>query len=222
MENTKTLKENIFNNLSGYAQDFVEENYLNSIDYLDDAFRDFADANTSIYTVDQIDFYNKNAEYCDRVANELCLLESFDPKRDSIGDLVAKAGSWGEYESIYEALLNDEDDIKKYYALERAEDLGIEELKDIDKDFLYSVAEDCTDIDELKDINIHSVWADLLDDNGQTVASAKLIDDQLNNMDFWDLSTDADLYEQARNIFKVETSENIKLIEYVNGEPSAL
>ena len=156
--NVKDLKEATRNELSDNARDFVNDNYADDIKYLDDAFRDFADANTSIYTYDQEQFYFNNRDYCDRIAAELCLLESFDPSRDSIGDLISKAGCWGEYESIYEDLLNNEEDIKKFYALEFLERSGVQELTEAQNEYINDWAQDSNnDINDLQDINITEV-----------------------------------------------------------------
>lgn len=109
------LKEELERKVNDYSIDFVNEHDVNDSQYGCDAFTEFADNNTSIYYSDQRDYYYKNSSDCDDA-----LLSMYDA--DSIAQMirdrgvdavVCQAGACGEYDAIYRALSEDEEEIKK-------------------------------------------------------------------------------------------------------------
>ena len=84
-ENLEQLFNEAYSELSDTSKDFVGEHSADESSYLDDAFREFADSNTSIYYSDQRQYFNEHTEEC-----ENSLLESYDS--DSIADYIKNNG----------------------------------------------------------------------------------------------------------------------------------
>ena len=117
-------KANIMENLNSISYDFVNENYLENIDYLGDLFHERADNETSVYYADQKQYFYDHPQEC-----ENALLEWYDDKSlaDIIKDegleaLICKAGQCGEYQANINALYEDEDEIKECLTLKYLEE----------------------------------------------------------------------------------------------------
>lgn len=102
--------EKLQDKMSSYSIDFVND-YSQSSGYICDLFSEFADGSISIYTRDQEEYYYNNQEECDDACAELCILDGFNPRKDSIGDLIARAGCAGWFMHIERDLYNYEEGI---------------------------------------------------------------------------------------------------------------
>ena len=150
----KELQENIKDGMNDFSIDFCADYCFSYPEYLDDAMREYADNQASVYTSDQEDFYFKHRDFCDQVAADFCLLESFDPRHDSIGDLIAKAGAWGEVEYNYNQLSEDAESIRLLFALQRLDELNFDSITAEEWERVQDYAnEDEDDISGLDDIH---------------------------------------------------------------------
>ena len=152
-----SIKEQIdalYDSMNDTAKDFYNDEYRG---YLSDAINEYADNAISVYTYDQIQYYNEHQSECDNAAYEMCILEGFDPKHDSISDLVARAGVAGWFSANERDLFDNEEEIKRAYTLRTAQNCGLEELTAANADYLESIAgdlDDFDDLDELHGINV--------------------------------------------------------------------
>lgn len=120
----KKTKADIIENLNPISQDFVNDNALDQIDYLGDAFTECADNDTSVYYADQRDYFNNHTEECENALPELYGNDSLIDliKSEGLDGLICKAGACGEYQANLNELYEDEDKIKEVLTLEYLEE----------------------------------------------------------------------------------------------------
>ena len=120
----KKTKENTLENINDISRDFVNDNSLERIDYLSDAFTECADYFTSIYYADQRDYFNDHTEECENALLELYGSDTLADliKSEGLDGLICKAGACGEYEANLNELYEDEDEIKEALTLDYLED----------------------------------------------------------------------------------------------------
>ena len=120
----KKTKENTLENINDISRDFVNDNSLERIDYLSDAFTECADYFTSIYYADQRDYFNDHTEECENALLELYGSDTLADliKSEGLDGLICKAGACGEYEANLNELYEDEDEIKEALTLEYLEE----------------------------------------------------------------------------------------------------
>ena len=147
MKTEKVLKvDELINELkksmNDISIDFCEENSFRYPNYLSDAIAEYADEEVSVYTYEQESFYLNNRDICDEAAQDLCLLESFDARKDSIGDLISRAGVMGWYSNNINQLNEDIDKIREMFAIQRLKELNISEISpngwDLIKKYAFS------------------------------------------------------------------------------------
>lgn len=114
----KIKKDILENNINCYSVDFCECYDKTNINYLCDAFCEFADNNTSVYYYDQRNYYNEHSQECENALIN-CGYDLNDLLKEcgSLDGVICKAGAIGEYEAILNALYNDEDEIKQLLAI---------------------------------------------------------------------------------------------------------
>lgn len=117
-------KADTLENMNDISCEFVNENDLEGIDYLDDLFHEKADNETSVYYADQKQYFYDHPQEC-----ENALLEWYDSESlaDTIKDegleaLICKAGQCGEYQANSNKLYEDEDKIKEVLTLKYLEE----------------------------------------------------------------------------------------------------
>ena len=132
-------KANIMENLNSISYDFVNDNSLEQINYLCDAFNEMADNKTSVYCAEQKQYFYDHPQEC-----ENALLEWYDSesladiiKDEGLETLICKAGMCGEYLANTNKLYEDEDEIKEALTLKY-----LEEHKDDFKGFKESDLEE--------------------------------------------------------------------------------
>ena len=153
---------------SDRALDFVSDYSLenNENDYLGDLFNEFADNNTSIYYYDQRKFFKEHTTEC-----EDALLELYDGdfiaekiKKEGLDSLLCFAGAIGEYNSIYNELSQDEENIKKLLVVRyliKNDFFAFPDRESIEE--LLSEAENCDDMRDLNAITQQFI-ADMLEE----------------------------------------------------------
>ena len=170
--NIKELKAEIESKLNDISKDYLNDNSGEDFpDYLSDSFTEYADNAVSVYTADQVNYYNEHQSACDNAAAELCILDSFDPRKDSIGDLVARAGAAGLFLDNEQQLNEDAENIRYYMALTRAEELGFNTLSSESWEYLKECADEAEDTpSELNDI--HKIIIASESSNGSVIVAA--------------------------------------------------
>lgn len=117
-------KADIMDNLNPISHDFVNDNSLEQINYLSDAFSECADNETSLYYSDQRDYFNDHPQECENALLELYDKDSLADiiKNEGLDSLICKAGACGEYEANLSDLYENEDEIKEALTLKYLEE----------------------------------------------------------------------------------------------------
>lgn len=113
----ETILSDLEGEMSAYAYDFAQRYCGWDIEYLSDAFMEFADSETSIYYWDQRNYYNEHTEDClDAIKCTYGSLHDFIEccNIEELDEAICKAGALGEYETIYNNLDQDKKLIIKY------------------------------------------------------------------------------------------------------------
>lgn len=105
-DSTNTAREN----LNGYSQDFITDNYADSSQYICDAISEFADNNTSICYSDIKEYICNNFDAVEEAIDEYGW--------DGCGGDLYKAGQMAEYMSIEREIGDELEDIIKYITLD--------------------------------------------------------------------------------------------------------
>ena len=150
------------NEMTNEARDIFGD-YLTG--YISNNITEYADQAISVYSYDQIDFYNNHREECDEAAAELCILDGFDPRRDSIGDLIERAGAAGWFLANERAAYESIEELKRAYILRAANECGAEYLRECEAEALEDMADDLDNLDDLDNIGIYTINAGILTDS---------------------------------------------------------
>ena len=150
--NLQELKDGLINKMNDHSIELVEE--LPS-GYICDAFREYADYNTSIYYCDQRQFYLDHTEECENALYEYGytgeILADLLKECGDLDGLICKAGAIGEYSAIYNELAEDENEIKQLYVINELIRKG---RTNIDADILSDIFNDldsCDTFDQIDD-----------------------------------------------------------------------
>jgi DNA repair exonuclease SbcCD ATPase subunit len=127
-ERIKELKkeiEELENQLNDWGKIFYEDYDITSIEYLSDAFHEYADYNTSIYYSDIEEYYkNHIQESCDALKEYGYTLNDFE----DLEDAIHKGSQLAEYSEIYNELAENESIFEELIEkLEELEELEKEE-----------------------------------------------------------------------------------------------
>lgn len=120
----KKTKADALENIYSISYDFVNENALENINYIDDCFHETADQMTSVYYAEQKAYFYEHTEECENALLELYGSDSLADivKREGLEGLLCKAGACGEYEDNLSKLYENEDEIKECLTLEYLEE----------------------------------------------------------------------------------------------------
>ena len=105
--------------------------------YIDDAFTEIADYNTSIYYSEQKKFLIENTEWVERAIEEFGW--------DGCGSDLYKASAMGEYLKILYSLQDNMEDIIKYYAYNYL--MHSYKMYEIDENFIDAIDELASNLD---------------------------------------------------------------------------
>ena len=108
--------------IDSYAIDFAREWYNSDISYIEDAFHEFADQNTSIYYEEQRQYYYEHDVECEEAMIEYGYDFNDLVKEIGLNGLIAKAGAIGQYKAIYDELSYYEEEIELLMDLYRQYD----------------------------------------------------------------------------------------------------
>lgn len=84
-EELEALKLQLMDNMSSISKDFAFDYRADCGAWVCDAFTEYADNAISVYTRDQLDYFNENSEEC-----ENALLSMYDG--DSLADIIKSEG----------------------------------------------------------------------------------------------------------------------------------
>ena len=123
-EKLLALEEELHKKMNDSSIDFVNDYDLevNENNYIDDSFHSFADSSTSIYYSSQRGFYFKHSDLCDKALLEWYSSEDIAKiiKEQGLDVLICKAGAIGEYQTIFNELCEDGDEIVQCLAIKYA------------------------------------------------------------------------------------------------------
>jgi len=123
MKNTKEyleqIKEELEENMNDCSLDFVSDYDIESDNYISDLFSEFSDNSVSVYYSDQRDYFNEHTGECESALLNLYGSDDLADyiKRNGLDGLICHAGVCGWYENTYSQLSEDEENIKKLFAI---------------------------------------------------------------------------------------------------------
>ena len=113
------IKSDLEAKMNDISLDFVSDYDIESDYYISDLFSECADNNISVYCSDQREYFNEHPEECESALLSLYCGEDLADyiKKNGLSGLLEHAGVCGWYETNYNQLGEDEENIKKLFVI---------------------------------------------------------------------------------------------------------